>query len=111
MDFGSLMERPMLGQGVGAAVQAKAVVVGDFRPFTDRSRLAGFDPNRVYRAIRIHSREAVIGPGDPAIDGRRVQWLGVRSSSPSASDCGCASAPRLAGATSWPERDGQTYSE
>jgi len=57
-----------------------------------------------YRTIRIHSCEAVIGPGDPAIDGRRVQLLGVRTSSPSASDCGCASAPRLAGATSWPER-------
>jgi hypothetical protein len=64
-----------------------------------------------YRAIRIHSREAVIGPGDPAIDGRRVQLPGVRTSSPSASDCGCASAPCLAGAPSWPERDGQTYSE
>jgi len=70
------------------------------------------DPTQTgYRAIRIHGREAVIEPGDPAIDGRRVQLLGVRTSSPSASDCGCASTPSLAGATSWPERDGQTYSE
>ena len=51
VDFGSLMERPMLGQAVRAAVQAKAVVVGDFRPFTDRSRLAGFDPNRALCAF------------------------------------------------------------
>ena len=32
-----------------------------------------------YRAIRIHSCEAVIGPGDPAVDSRRVQLLGVRT--------------------------------